>query len=215
MVSARTVAAADNLQTTLEKLDQAAANFKSASTDFEFDRTQTDPVPDTDVLKGTAYYERKGSNFQMAAHITTDNGKPAPRVYAFSGGVLRLNEPGINQVTTITKASKFAEYIMLGFGASGKELADKWTIADLGPETLNGVQTEKLELVAKDPNVKKNLPKVTIWMDLSRAVSVKQIFDEGQGQSRTCTYSNIRTNHSLPGDAFTFKTDKKTQYMNQ
>jgi outer membrane lipoprotein-sorting protein len=49
-------------------------------------------------------------------------------------------------------------------------------------------------------------------MDLGRAVSLKQYFDEGNGQSRTCHYTNIKLNGSLPRDAFTFKTDSKTSY---
>ena len=126
-----------------------------------------------------------------------------------------LVEPLIDQVTTLTSASQYEGYLMLGFGASGKELAEKWDITDAGPETINGVKTEKLDLVAKDPTVRKNLPKVTIWVDLDRGVSLKQVFDEGQGQSRTCTYSNIKINESLPGDAFTIKTDSKTQYINR
>ena len=63
---------------------------------------------------------------------------------------------------------------MLGFGASGKDLEEKWTIKYLGKETIDGIATDKLELVAKDPDVRKNIPKVTIWMDTARAVSLKQ-----------------------------------------
>lgn len=202
--------AADNLQSTLAKLDQAAAHFKSTSADFKFVTEQTDPVPDTDTQEGTAYYERVGSDFQMAAHIESDNSRKAPKVYTVVKRQFKLYEPGIHQITLLKGADKFADYIMLGFGASGKQLAEKWNITDLGPETVNGVQTEKLELVAKDPTVKKNLPKVTVWMDLSRAVSVKQVFDEGQGTTRTCTYTNFKTNQSLPSDVFVI-SDSRAQ----
>jgi outer membrane lipoprotein-sorting protein len=207
--------ATGDLNATLAKLDAAAAKFKSTSADFQFDSVITDPIPDTEVQKGTAYYQRKGNTFQMSAHIREVNGKKVPKIYVISGGTLRLDEPLINQVTTLSKISQYEGYLMLGFGASGKDLADKWEITDDGPETINGTNTEKLELVAKDPKVKKNLPKVIVWIDLDRGVSLKQYFDEGQGQSRTCTYSNIKINESLPGDAFTFKTDSKTQYVNR
>ncbi len=207
--------AAGDLKTTLAKLDAAAAKFKTTSADFQFDSVLTDPIPDTEVQKGTVYYQRKGNTFQMAAHIREVNGKKVPKVYVYTEGKLRLDEPLLNQVTTLSSVSQYESYVMLGFGASGKDLAAKWDITDLGPEAINGVQTEKLDLVAKDPKVKKNLPKVTIWVDLDRGVSLKQYFDEGQAQSRTCTYSNIKLNESLPGDAFTFKTDSKTQYINR
>ena len=214
-LAASSAFAAGDLKTTLAKLDAAAAKFRSTTADFEFDSVQTDPVPDTEVQKGTAYYQRKGTGFQMAAHINEINGRKVPKVYVYSDGKLKLDEPLINQVTTLSGASQYESYIMLGFGASGKELTEKWEVTDQGPETINGVTTEKLDLVAKDPKVKKNLPKVTIWVDLDRGVSMKQYFDQGQGQSRTCSYSNIKINQSLPGDAFTFKTDGKTQYINR
>ena len=54
----------------LHQLDVAAANFRTTPADFEFDSIQTDPIPDKDVQKGVVYYERKGTTFQMAAHIT-------------------------------------------------------------------------------------------------------------------------------------------------
>jgi len=215
----QSVFAADDLQSVLHKLDVAAANFHSTSAEFEFDSVQTDPVPDKDIQKGVVYYERKGTAFQMAAHIREVNGKPAPKLYTYSGGVLKLLEPGIDQLTTFAKAGKFESYLMLGFGASGKDLADKWDIKYLGPETLADgnlqIKTEKLELVAKDPDVRKNIPKVTIWVDTDRAISLKQVFDEGQGQYRVSVYFNLKTNQPLPADAFVVKTDSKTNFINK
>jgi outer membrane lipoprotein-sorting protein len=134
----------------------------------------------------------------------------------FSGGVFKLFEGGnVDQVTTYAQASKFESYLMLGFGASGKDLEEKWEIKYLGSETLDGIKTEKLELVAKDPAVRKNIPKVTVWMDAERGINLKQVFDEGPGEYRVSVYFNIKVNQPLPGDAFTFKTDSKTQYVNR
>jgi outer membrane lipoprotein-sorting protein len=218
-VSGRTALAAapdqKNLPAVLQELNVAAANFHSTAASFEFDSIQTDPIPDTERQTGTVYYERKNNVFQMAAHIDAVNGKPAPKVYTYSKGVFQLYESGIDQVTKFAKASQFESYIILGFGASGKDLADKWDITDLGTETIGGIKTEKLELIAKDPTVRKNLVKVTIWLDLTRAVSLKQVFDEGQGQSRVCTYSSIKVNQPISTDNFTFKTDSKTQFVNR
>jgi len=208
---AATAAPPDEKEKVLRELDVAAASFRSTSADFEFDSVQTDPIPDKDVQKGSVYYERKGSSFQMAAHIRELNGKIAPKVYAYTGGVFKLYEKLTNQVTKFSKISQYESYLMLGFGASGKDLERKWDIKYLGPETIDGVKTAKLELIPKDPAVKKNIPKVTVWMDTARAVSLKQVIDEGPGQYRVCVYFNIKTNQSLPADAFILPTDNKTQ----
>jgi outer membrane lipoprotein-sorting protein len=199
----------------LRRLDIAAANFHSTSADFEFDAVETEPIPDKDVQKGTVYYERKGNSFQMAAHIHELNGKIASKVYSYASGVVNLYEKLTNQVTRFSKASQYEGYLMLGFGASGKELEKKWEIKYLGPEVIDGVKTDKLELVAKDPTVRKNIPKVTIWLDTERAVSLKQVFEEGSGQYRVCFYYNFKTNQPLPADAFALKTDKQTVFINR
>jgi outer membrane lipoprotein-sorting protein len=205
---------ADDLDSVLRKLDAAAANFHSTSADFKAENKMTDPIPETEVQTGAVYYERKSKTFQMAAHIQQVDGKPVPKTYMISGGEFKLWEGGaLNQVTTLSNVSKFESYLMLGFGASGKDLEQKWDITYDGDETVAGLKTAKLELVAKDDGVRRNLPKVIVWMDTARGISLKQYFDEGQGQSRTFTYSNVKVNQSLPGDAFTFPTNAKTQFV--
>ncbi len=212
----RTAQAADDLNSVLAKLDAASAKFHTTSADLEWSTTQTDPVPDTDIQKGVVYYQRTGTSFQGGIHIATDNGQPSPKVVVCcTKGSIQLYEKLQNQVIVLNKLSQYADWFRLGFGASGKELADKWDIKYDGMETVDGVKTAKLELTPKDATVRKNLPKVILWMDTDRAVSLKQYFDEGSGMSRTCHYTNIKMNQTLPGDAFTFKTDSKTTVVNK
>ena len=196
---------ADDLNGVLQKLNAAAKDFHTTTASFEFDSIQTDPIPDTDILTGTAYYSRRGNAFQMAAHIHAHNKGPAAKTYIFSGGVLKMSDTGKeSDAKTYNQASKYETYLMLGFGASGSQLAEKWDIKYLGTEKIDGIETDKLELVARDPEVRKNIPKVTIWMDTAHAVSLKQVFDEGEGQSRVCHYTDIKVNQPLPGNAFNF-----------
>jgi outer membrane lipoprotein-sorting protein len=215
LLPARAAFAADDKERVLRKLDAAAANFHSTAAEFEFDSVTTEPILEKDIQKGVVYYERKGGSFQMAAHIREVNGKQVPKVYAYAGGSIKLFEPLIDQVTTLSKLSQYESWFMLGFGASGKDLEQKWDIRYAGAELLDGKKTEKLELVAKDPSVRKNLPKVTIWVDPETGISLKQVFDQGPGQYRVSVYFNIKMNQPLPADAFTFKTDKKTVYVNR
>ncbi len=206
--------AADDLNSVLTRLNTAAENFRSTSADFKSVSLTTLPIEDTETQTGQVYYERIGKSFKMAGHFLDVNGVPVPKTYVFANGEFRLWEGGnLDQVTTFSSVAKYESWFMLGFGASGTDLEQKWNITYDGDETINGVKTAKLELVAKDPTVRKNFPKVTVWMDLAHGVSLKQVFDEGQGQTRTCTYTNFKFNQPLPSDAFTFKTDKKTQYI--
>ena len=202
--------AADDLQKVLGRLDAAAANFRTTTADFQFKTVTTVPIYDEDIQKGTAYYKREGKSFQMAAHIVEVNGSKAPKDLTYSGGKVMLFD-SLSNTVRVMNAAKYESYLLLGFGASGKELADKWQIKYLGTEIVDGVKTDKLELIAKDPNVLKLFPKVTIWLDTERAVSLRQVFDEGQGVTRTCTYAHIITNQALPKNAFTLNTNRQTQ----
>jgi outer membrane lipoprotein-sorting protein len=203
---------ADDLKGVLSRLDTAAANFHTTTTNFEFDAVTTQPIYDKDVQKGIQFYKREGHSFQWAAHIEEVNGRPADRELTYAAGkVLYLDVAG-NEERALD-AAKYESYLLLGFGASGKELAEKWNIKYLGTEQIDGVKTDKLELVAKDPDMLKLIRKVTIWLDTDHAVSLKLVFDEGNGTARTCIYSNIKNNQPLPKDAFTLKTNKQTKLV--
>lgn len=204
LVPARSVFAAEDLKSVLAKLDAAAKTFHTTSADFTFDTEMVDPVPDTDIQKGKVYYERNGRNFQMAAHITEHNKRPASSAYTFTGGVLRFRE---GDQVHVYQAGKWESYLMLGFGASGTDLTDKWNVKYIGPATIEGKPVERLELVAKDPAVLKNISKVTIWVDTMRGVSLQQRFDQGSSTYRICKYTNIRVNGSLPSKAFDLKAN--------
>ena len=196
---------ADDLKSVLERLDAAAQGFHTTSAHVEFDTIQTEPIPDKDVMTGMAYYERNGNHFQMAAHLTEHNNHPTAKTYILSSGTLRVSDTGkASDAKVYTQAGKYESYLMLGFGASGTQLEEKWTIKYLGTETIEGVKADKLELVAKDPEISKTIHKVTLWLDTSRAVSLKQVFDEGEGQSYVCDYSDIKVNQGVPRNAFVF-----------
>jgi outer membrane lipoprotein-sorting protein len=215
MMPARAFAAGD-LKATLARLDAAASKFRSTTADFEFNSIQTDPVPDKDVQAGVVYYQRTGSNFQMGLHINEVNGEKAPKVIVCcQSGNVKLYDEKMNHVTVLSKLSQYQSWFMMGFGASGRELAEKFDITDDGLEMVDGVKTEKLEMIPKDAAVRRNVAKITLWMDLDLGVSRKQLFNEDPSHYRVCTYSNIRMNQSVPKDAFTFKTNKQTTASSQ
>jgi outer membrane lipoprotein-sorting protein len=199
----------------LRRLDEGAKNFHTTSADFEFDVVETAPIADKDVQKGTIYFERTAGSFQMAAHIRQLNGKISEKVYSYTSGVFKFYEKLTNQVTRFKKVSQYESYLMLGFGASGKDLEQKWEIKYLGQETLDGVKTEKLELVAKDPSARKYASRVTLWMDTNRAVSLKQVVEQDPEHYRVCVYYNIKTNQPLPSNAFALDTNTQTQVVDR
>lgn len=199
-----TASAQSQLTSVLSQMDAASAHFKNAQANVRYDNF-TRVVNDHDIETGSIYIERTGTTEQMGAlfYNAGPDGKPASapaRIVNFDGNSLRIFTVGTNQVDLFkagANQAKYDSFLTLGFGGSGKDLARAWNITDMGAETVDGVKTEKLDLVSKDPGVKNTFTHITIWIDPTRSVSLRQIFFAPNGDSRTADYSNIRLNSSI------------------
>jgi outer membrane lipoprotein-sorting protein len=206
------------LQQTLAQLDTASASFKSATAEFTSDFYEA-VVRDHTIQNGAIYFERSGSSMQMGSYVFLPGTQTKERIIEYKAGVLRIFDPKVNQVSVFrSTASQTDTYLTLGFGGSGKDLSRAWDITDDGPMQLpedgHNVTVEKLELVSKDPGVRSNFSKITLWIDLKRGVSLKQIFDTPSGDSRTATYTHIAVNGHVDKGAFALHTDGHTTVIN-
>lgn len=211
-------AAGPDLDKALSQIDAAAAKFQSAQASFVWDQYEK-VVEEHDTQSGTIYFDRKGTagggtipSTWMAAHIS----KPDEKEVVYKNGELQFFQPKIDQITIFTAGvnrTQYESFLTLGFGGSGRDLAANWEVTWQGTETIAGTPTAKLDLVPKQDSVKKMFEHVTIWVDTSRAISLKQQFFEPSGDVRTATYSDIRYNSRVPGSAFEIKTSSKTQFV--
>ena len=207
----------------LKQLDTASAKFQRATANLQSDYYEK-VVHDTTTQKGSVYFEREKKSTDMGMVLVDPNAGPKSKpikVIQYQSGTLQVFDPGVDQVTVFHQTgdqSAIETYLTLGFGGSGTDLARAWTITDLGPETLtdNGqpVKVEKLDLVAKSADTRKNFTHITIWVDPTRAVSLKQVFYTPSGDYRTATYSDIKVNGNVHKDQFAIKKDKNTTVVN-
>ncbi|HEV2709020.1 MAG TPA: outer membrane lipoprotein-sorting protein [Edaphobacter sp.] len=211
-VSSFAQAAPADLNTVLHQMDQASTKFKSAEADFRWDIYER-VVKETTTQSGTAYFLKNGSNLQMGLQIKP----PSAKFVEYKNGSLQLFDPGSDHLTILRSGNNQAQYesfLTLGFGGSGTDLAKAWTITDLGTEPINDgskmVTTTKLDLVSKDPSVRNMIAHIIIWVDPTRAVSLKQQFFMPSEDQRTTYFTNIRYNQSVNTKPYAIKTDKKT-----
>jgi outer membrane lipoprotein-sorting protein len=214
-------AASPQLTYVLKQMDTASAKFQRATADFQWDYYEK-IVHDTTTQKGSIYFEREKGSTDMGAVIidpsVIEKGKPKlVKVLQYGGGVLQMFDPGVDQITVLHEGANQAEvegFLTLGFGASGTDLQKAWNITDMGSETMGDVKVEKLDLVGKSPESKKNFTHVTIWVDPVRGVSLKQVFYQASGNYRTATYMNVKVNGNVHKDQFAIKKDKNTTVVN-
>lgn len=206
------------LDAALKKMDAAAANFRTTQADFEWDRYEKVIDEVDDIQSGTIYYRRAGKEIEMMADIkkegsSLDQLKHEPKFVLFREGKLRMYQPKLDQVTVYDlgkNSSDFETYLVLGFGGSGQDLVKAFDVTYLGPETINGVATTKLQLVPKSERVRNNFKQIFLWIDLDRGISVQQQFFDPQGDYRLAKYTAIRVNEKIGNDVFQLKTTGKT-----
>jgi outer membrane lipoprotein-sorting protein len=212
LVFVATLAArAQNLESVLNSMDKAAADFRTAQTDFVWDQYQK-VVDEHDLQKGTMYFRRQGSDVQMAADITT----PDKKYVLFSGGMVSVYVPKAGQVTEYLAGKNkadFETFLVLGFGGRGHDLAKSFDVKYAGMEQVQGVNAAKLELTPKSQKVANMFQTITLWIDPARGVSVQQLFNERSGDYRLAKYNNIKLNEKLSNDVFKLKTSGKVTYV--
>jgi outer membrane lipoprotein-sorting protein len=198
-------------QNVLNSMDRAAAGMKTVQTDFVWDQ-YTAVIQEHDYQEGTMYFRRNGNNVEMAATIT----KPEIKHILFTNGTVQIYEPKIEQVTKYSAGKNrdtFESFLVLGFGGRGHDLEKSFDVKYGGPETVNGIATQKLVLTPKSEKIRNMFQTITLWIDPARGISVQQKFESSSGDYRLATYKNIKINAKLPDDIFKLHTSGKTKVV--
>jgi outer membrane lipoprotein-sorting protein len=180
----------------LERMDKAAPNFHAISANVQM-TTYTAILSDKTVEDGTLQMQRLKPGETRAILDF-----PAQKI-AFRGKTVRIYYPKLNayQDYDLGKNSNVInEFLLLGFGSSGKELAQSYSITFEGPEKVAGQNTSKLLLIPKDQKVLEHLSKAEVWIPNEAAYPVQQQFYEPSGNYRKATYSNIQLNPAMQGN---------------
>lgn len=196
-----------NLQKVLSQMDAASSKFQSAQADFTAD-SYTAVVQSHDVQKGTIAFRRAGNATEMIMHVKTDEDQPSLKDVLYKTGELDYYQPTVKQETILKAGTNYERYLTLGFGGSGKDLSANWNINYQGNETIDGVETAKLDLTPKTPS--DQFTHITVWIDPKRGVSLKQQVFQESGDWRMAAYSNIKLNE-VPASAFALQIAPGTQ----
>src|SRR6202050_104538 len=135
------------LDCVLKTMNTAAASFRTAQADFEWDQYQK-VVDETDVQKGTVYYRRAGDAIEMMAEIK----QPDKKFVLYKEGKLQIYQPKMEKVMQFSAGSNRNEmesYLVLGFGGSGEDLKKTYDVTYLGDEKIDIIDTAELLLIPK------------------------------------------------------------------
>ena len=109
--------------------------------------------------------------------------------------------------------SEMESFMVLGFGGRGHDLPPSYEVKYAGTETIDGVKTEKLELVPKSQKTRNVFNKIVLWIDPARGISVRQQLFTPSQDYRLAKYTNIKINQKISDDVFKVKTTSHTKTL--
>lgn len=190
---------AQSVDAVLARMDRAAPGFRAMSADVEM-KTYTAILSDTTTENGTLKMQRLKSGEVRA--IIDFSAQQDARVIAFLGKIVRIYYPKLpayQDYAVGKNTDVLNQFLLLGFGSSGRQLAQSYQITMEGSEKVAGQDTTKLLLIPNDSKVKEHLTKIEMWVPNEAAYPVQQQFYEPSGNYRVVTYMNVKINPSMHG----------------
>ena len=192
--------AADTAQAVLARMDKESASFRQLTA--RISKTEyTAVLDDSSVESGQMWLKRNGREVVMRVEIS----QPQGRSIGVVANTAQVYYPKMKtvQIYDLGKASALVDqFLVLGFGSSGKDLARSYTVTLAGEETVGGQTTSHLVLVPKSAKVLDQIKKVELWSPLNAGHPLQQRVVEPGGNYYLFTYSDLRLNPELPGSAF-------------
>jgi outer membrane lipoprotein-sorting protein len=185
------------LESVLRQLDAQDKTFRSLSADVE--RTKvTVVVNDHSTETGTLLVRGDKMLLQMKSPDARTVLRTGDNLYVYTPGLNRVEDYNLGKNRTMVD-----QFLLLGFGTSGRELQKSYLVTLLGEPMLDDKKTVELELTPKSADARNQISKIQIWFDESSWLPVQQQFNEtGSGDYFTIRYSKIVRNPTIGESEF-------------
>jgi outer membrane lipoprotein-sorting protein len=207
-------AVADSLQQVVARMDKAAGEFKSMTSQVTY-VTHTDVLNDDSTESGTVTM-RKVQPGEVQGKV--DFTAPDRKTVTIEKRRVQEYFPKINtlQVFDLDKhGEQLDKFFMIGFGTSGMELAKDYDVSVLGTESMNGQSALHLQLIPKVPEARQYVKKLELWIpEQGDPYPLREKILEPSSDYRLVTYSGLKINPPLQPDALQLKLPPgvKTEY---
>jgi len=208
ILSLALLAHADKLDEVLTKMDAAAASFQGMSAQVSYTK-MTYVVNDKSVKSGGIYMKKDKGGYKFLIQFN----EPERETVLFEKSKAQIYHEKINQIEEYDLGNKkdlVDQFLVLGFGGGGHELAKSYNIALGADEVVDGKPTVKLELTPKG-SVAKTFSKIELWIAKDKWTPVQQRFTEPSKDYTEVNYSNVQ--EGAPNSVFTIKTNKKPKVV--
>lgn len=197
------LANAEDLSAVLARMNADAPKLHAMEANLQM-VTYTAVIDDKVTDMGTIKLKKsKNNSIRAVIDFSAQKDAAQSREIGFFGKTVRIyypNGPYYQDYDLGKNGDVLNQYLLLGFGTSGDDLAGSYTITPEGVENVLGVDATKLLLVPKDKTMLDHLSKVEIWIPVGGSNPVQQQFYEANGNYRKVMYTNIHLNPSFKGE---------------
>ncbi len=191
-------------QQLLARMDQAASSFQAMTAQIR-QISHTEVINDNSEETGSVAMVRAGSkDFRGLIEYAA----PDQKVMLFANKQLQIYNPKTNIVQVIDlgkHGEQVAQFFMVGFGTSGKDIAKSYDVSVKGAEQVQGQTTTKVELIPKSAEAKQYLTKMEMWIPAESPYPVQEKLYQPSGDYTLWTYRDLKINPVLAKDALESK----------
>lgn len=204
---------ADTLPEVLTRMDHTAATFKGMTAQMKrMDYTAV--IQDMSEERGSMSLRKTAKGVEGLV----DNTFPDKRTMSFAGRQFRFYLPKINtiQIYDIGKRrDQVDQFLILGFGTSGKELQKLYDVRLMGAEVVDGVKTSRLELVPKGQDARELFQRIDLWIPEGASHAIQEKVYLKGGDYKLFTYTDVKINPPLTDASFDLRAPKnaKKEYI--
>ena len=187
-----------NLDGIVQQLDKESKDFQSLTA--AIDRTKVTVVVNDKSTESGEIWVRHDDKMRI------DFDKPDKRTVLRNGNTLDVYTPRISRVEEYDLGKHRAlvdQFLLLGFGTSGSSLQKSYLVTFLGEEAIDGRRAVKLELTPKSEDVRNQVSKIHIWIDVATWLpDQQQFFETGSGDYLLIHYTNVVKNVRIGDQEF-------------
>lgn len=202
--------AVDSVDSVLARMDASGASFRAMSARIKR-VSHTAVLNDNTIETGSVRMKRPKAN---DLRVVMELNEPDPKSIAFANNKAEIYYPKINTVQeyNLGKHKNLVEqYLLLGFGASGKDLQRNYSIKALAVEDIQGQKTTRIEMTPKSAETRQHLNKVEMWIT-EAGYPVQQKLFYPSGDYMLITYSDLKWNPALDDDVVRLKAPKGVKH---
>lgn len=200
-------ASAASLENVLAKMDEAAAAFRGMQARLN-KTSYTAVIKDKSVESGSIAMRRAGAK---SVQVLIDFTEPDRKSIAFRDRKAQIFYPKINTVQE-WDLGKFdallGHSLLIGFGASGRDLARSYTMKLIGEETLGNLKAAKLELTPRTAALQEYVTRIEIWIADSDTYPLQTKLYQPSGDYMLVSYSEVKLNPNLSDEDLKLRLPK-------